>query len=638
MREDEWYESRLPDTCNHQRRSVEDVQVGLYLSLGVHGAASGSQPRAKFVDHVGRQRFSDLFHFHFCSLRKPYSVTSFAHRICCDCDPYTGSQYTCDADRVTLSDSKRLTAHMAEPERIRLHITPFNPVLFNSVVNESLRATATNVFYHQVQSDPKKGFGYLELPAADGEKLQKKLHGAILQGSKMKVETARPEKKRRHEDAEEGAEESVKRAKKEKRKRQQGEIPAQELPEGRHVKRGWTEPEKKTSKDKKSKREVSKFTNHPELLLKTKPAKREKSEKKPEDKKSKKTASEKNVVHEFENTTKFPTFLRSDNSARQGSPPTFQDGIGWVDSTGQVVEEVKGRASRAQRQKHVVATTNIPGSAVPSPIDSPIGAILAIPVPPSTTPVSEAVDDSAGATTTKSEIEDDSASSSSEDLSESLSSSDGSDEDSVSAPIKAADDEPLESESTPKATKQPSNDVSQVPDKVEGEVAAKEVHPLEALYKRRGDGPPKLGPLDTSFSFFGTGDMDDANGDAEDPHTPYTKQDLQFRGLRSAAPTPDTATIGRRFSFSFADGVDPEDEQDEDQGNTRSSVTPKAEPRVGGSDRRSPTPLERKEESEFARNFQDRRKSYNDAWKGKRREAKKKERQIENRRLSRRVV
>ena len=152
----------------------------------------------------------------------------------------------------------------------------------------------------------------------------------------------------------------------------------------------------------------------------------------------------------------------------------------------------------------------------------------------------------------------------------------------------------------------------------------KTVHPLEALYKRRKDGPPKPAPIDTSFSFFDNEDKaSDAGSATAEPRTPH------MRTIRSAAPTPDTAAIGRRFSFSFPDEVDPDEVEDEDLDETTI---------VGTTNDTSADKTPQPEQSEFARTFRQRRKEYNDMWKSRRREVKKTERQIENRRLSRRAA
>ncbi|KAF4436985.1 hypothetical protein FALBO_17425, partial [Fusarium albosuccineum] len=59
-------------------------------------------------------------------------------------------------------------------------------------------------------------------------------------------------------------------------------------------------------------------------------------------KRKKKGKSHEVTVHEFEKTTKFPSFLK--DSVPEGAPKTateFVEGKGWVDENGDVVETVK---------------------------------------------------------------------------------------------------------------------------------------------------------------------------------------------------------------------------------------------------------------------------------------------------------
>jgi len=143
-----------------------------------------------------------------------------------------------------------------------------------------------------------------------------------------------------------------------------------------------------------------------------------------------------------------------------------------------------------------------------------------------------------------------------------------------------------------------------------------------------------------------------------EPHTPFTRQDLQWRGLRSAAPTPDTAAIGRRFSFPWARDNAEEDDDDDGAGgaelkvNTRANAALQAvsEEEMDADVDANATPLGHKvakegeeegqqgEESEFSKWFWEHRGENNRAWKKRRREALKAERQRENRRTGRKVV
>ena len=117
------------------------------------------------------------------------------------------------------------------------------------------------------------------------------------------------------------------------------------------------------------------------------------------------------------------------------------------------------------------------------------------------------------------------------------------------------------------------------------------------------------------------------------PQTPHTKQDLEWRALRSAAPTPDTAGLGKRFRFAM-DGAEHNDEDSDDD--IDDEMLDNTTGTIGGA--RAAADGEAKEESEFRKWFYEHRGENNRAWKKKRKEAKKQQRQRENRRLSRKVV
>lgn len=152
------------------------------------------------------------------------------------------------------------------------------------------------------------------------------------------------------------------------------------------------------------------------------------------------------------------------------------------------------------------------------------------------------------------------------------------------------------------------------------------IHPLEALYKRSKT-PPSGSTLGDAqpFSFFG-GDDAESNQDTLDTpglQTPFTKQDLRLRGVRSGAPTPDTALIDRNgawkgFSNQQAGGEDQEVRGLYSQTPTsKSSSAHLVKPQVEG---------------DFTQWFWEHRGENNRAWKRKRREATKEQRQRDNRR------
>ena len=493
-------------------------------------------------------------------------------------------------------------------DRIRLHISPLNPELLRIVVPPAVLASASNISYHTLQTFPERNYGYVDLPAMEGKKIKKKLNGSILKGSKMRVEEARPSRKRKavgDDDVDKEIERERKSEKpKKKQKLENGVIPGYELSEGRKVKRGWTEPAK-ASKDKKSKggrstneakkkakAGASTYTDQSECLFKTKlpegseavPLKQ--SDEKAKNKKSK--GKEKEVViHEFENTTKHASFLRSNQTPLTTKPAQeFVEGRGWVDEDGNVLEEAKpskranlgselaGKTSPLAREskkkrKALLDTDRKPnGRALPppKPAKAPIKAI---------TPEEDDETSSSGT-----------SSSSSSSESEDDAHSDDEKEETALAPPSRPDIP------TVTVTPEPADDLSK-PDQP-AEAPSASVHPLEQLYKRsspRASPKPSLKPtstlrstprnpnlkVHTSFSFF-----DDDNDNAEDipktskefadpndnslitngsstrkssrvhknimiPQTPFTQLDYRERGIRSAAPTPDTAAPNKAY-------------------------------------------------------------------------------------------
>ena len=154
-----------------------------------------------------------------------------------------------------------------------------------------------------------------------------------------------------------------------------------------------------------------------------------------------------------------------------------------------------------------------------------------------------------------------------------------------------------------------------------------------------------------TFSFFGTGEDSDIEMDGNtaantEPQTPFNEQDLEWRTTRSAAPTPDTAAIGKRFSFSVMDDIDEDDDDDADgNGATTSSNTMLNGLGISGDSpaeslaQREPAQnSQEKEESDFAKWFFENRGENNKKWRLRRREAMKLKRKRENRRLTRRIV
>ncbi|KAL8854489.1 MAG: hypothetical protein Q9221_000760 [Calogaya cf. arnoldii] len=522
-------------------------------------------------------------------------------------------------------------------ETRRLHVSPLDPELLPIVLSGPLRHLASNISYHTLQSFPDKRYGYFDLPVLEAERLQKKLHGSILKGVKMKVEKARPEKATTAEDTQnEGSkQEDQKRTRRGKSAKIDGVLGGVELPDGRRVKRGWTEPAAKEEKqsikrDKKEKKaalkKASAHSDGPECLFKTKIPRNARSlstENTPEATKSKKRKrgqSERDVVvHEFDKTTKQATFLREDTDLDgKRSTTSYIKGKGWLDQDGNIIEKVDETTRTRRTARHLVpaigdsASTHdqnpkasktragrlrepAPGENIePASSGAPALESRQVNVP---TKGQAPLDRSAESPT------DDQTSSEGSDSSES---GDEVNTDQVRALSisRLSPTPPLE--------------------------ANKDVHPLEALFKRpqtAASQTPQKPSLEvkTGFSFFEPDEEVAGNTIVAIPQTPFTQQDFQERRLRSAAPTPDTAAPGKTsFGRLWSQGSGERDSESEEEREDITS-TPRAMNFPAKDD-----PEEEAEESEFAKWFYEHRGETNRAWKRRRREAAKEHRQKEN--------
>lgn len=454
----------------------------------------------------------------------------------------------------------------------------------------------------------------------EADKLKKKIHGFVLKGSKVRVEEAKPEKKRKADrDETEEERKERKKAKKEKKekkekkaKKEDGVIPGYELEDGRHVKRGWSEgKDKKKSKEQKMLFKTSIPPNAMPLeddkKSKSKEKKAKREEAKDGERKSRKTPK---VVEEF--AKKKHMIISAESDVK--SAAEYVEGKGWVDENGDIIEaeppsvkrqRAKDRALQQAEESRRAEEERRQAEAMEVDVEEP------------TEIAAQEVSDN-------------------EDAAED-------DVDSASAPSDdddSEDEEMADETLVPNETPAPASDLTTpVPE------AAREVHPLEALYKRAPDTAAEdgskhnLAPINTSFSFFNPEDVEDDEDEmvsvpAHLPQTPHTKQDLEWRALRSAAPTPDTAGLGKRFRFAM-DGAERNDDEDSDD-DMDDEIPENQAAAIGGA--RDAADGEAKEESEFRKWFYEHRGENNRAWKKKRKEAKKQQRQRENRRLSRKVV
>lgn len=521
------------------------------------------------------------------------------------------------------------------PPRVRLHINPFNEDLLKTYIPAAVLPLASNISYHKIETFPEKGFGYIELPAMEALKIKTKLNGSILKAQKVRVNEAKAEKRKTRQDADgaevAGEENDPPKKRRVKEKREEGVLPGVELPGGRKVKRGWTEPDSKLKskkgKDKgkdRKKQESSKFTTGPELLFRTKlppnvaPVSGKSSQQAKQKKQKSKKSARDATVHEFAKTTKHASFLKLPKTSDGKQAAEYVDGKGWVDEEGVVVEAEKlSKRSRISKKSQ-----EAPSSA--SRARSP----------------SKAAEPSAD-----SEVDSDAESSSIVSSSSELSDSSSAESETPVSPSQALQDASIESNvESPNSPTPPTTATS-----------PHDVHPLEALFKRpklassatASGSATKLAPIKTSFSFFGADGEDEDEIDVStrlaEPVTPFTRRDMQWREARSAAPTPDTAAIGKKFKLPWRDDEDEAEDEDEDgaaeddqeevPSNADSTPLTKRSSKAPGD-----AQDEEKGESEFAKWFWENRGETNRAWKQRRREALKAKRQRDNRRLGRKLV
>ncbi|PQE04595.1 suppressor srp40 protein [Rutstroemia sp. NJR-2017a BBW] len=439
----------------------------------------------------------------------------------------------------------------SDTEFTRLHITPLNPNLLSTIIPPSVLPNARNISYHTIETFPEKGYGFVDLPAMDADKLKKKLNGSILKGTKIRIEKARPavDLTPVAEPDEPAKPQKERKDPSKKRKRGEETIPAVELTD-RKVKRGWTTPAATIGKMKKEQKELkkvvkSKFTTT-EVAANAKGTEAVKTKQK-----SKKGKDA--VVHEFAKSTKFATFLRTSGGSGGGrgkSVKDFVDGKGWVDEDGNVVEEVKPKKQKTKESATDSSSESDSSSKDDSSSEGESSDGEEEKLPTKTIEHQDSSSESDSDTDDSSSSDShtvDAASDNSPDASSSDSSESESDSDSDSS----SDDEPTMSSPSKPSTVQPAPINTTISSPETSPI--QEIHPLEALYKR-----PKPDSTTTteanpvsSFSFFGPdadSDMEDAGaGEEQYPLTPFSKRDIEYRAIRSAAPTPDTAYANKRF-------------------------------------------------------------------------------------------
>ena len=110
------------------------------------------------------------------------------------------------------------------------------------------------------------------------------------------------------------------------------------------------------------------------------------------------------------------------------------------------------------------------------------------------------------------------------------------------------------------------------------------------------------------------------------PLTPFTQRDFEYRGMRSAAPTPDTAHPNKRFVWPTENS----DDEDED--------APSSPIRKGSSSKEGEKKEGASAESDFQKWFYENRGDTSRAWKKRRRTVAKEKRHRENRKRGERAA
>ena len=531
------------------------------------------------------------------------------------------------------------TTNQDQTQRIRLHISPFNESLVSSVLNPRLTPSASNISFHTLQTFPERNYGFVDLSATEGKKLKNKLHGSILKGVQLRVEEARPsrigseEGRNRNEEGDKCTRRIRYRRSSNPSYATGRAIAGLRLPDHRRVQRGWTKPSSsiRRSDSKKSKDQplpiqtitttaaatpsTSLHHGTSQCLFRVRlPANRtsisttSRSTKDGKMGKRRVQHDQRTVVREFSSTTKSSTFLRDENVDKKGKPVSqYVDGKGWVDEDGGVVEgvsgSVKGRMPGLRQE-----TRKRPSSRRSESKDQP--------EKPHETPQASPVDDLEAEVVS---IPAEKTPLTSSRRTSRTGRSKGSAEGQESPRKKSVHSSGHRTGPGLSITIPGEVTVSQPGNTTAG--SSKEVHPLESIFKKSVlpghvnatttttmTATPKttIESKEQPFSFFGHIDDDDDDSKEEGernrkrtegvnlisavPPTPFTQQDFQHRVLRSAAPTPDTAAPGKRFSFSWRrddedatvndddDDEDADDDEEDDGDEHRQRSTP-VEPR-----------------------------------------------------------
>lgn len=544
----------------------------------------------------------------------------------------------------------------------RLHITPLTAETAPALLPASLLTpeARASISYHTLPAFPEKPFGYVDLPSDAAKELRKKLHNLMFRGVKVRVWDALPSTwENRLEEGKETEEERrerkrVKRAKKEAKKAEEGVVKGVQLPDDRKVARGWVEKTSRNEgeKDKERKKERREKKEKGECLFKAgippnkadllkekkkknvegevvvKQTKEEKAlEKelvKEEKREKKKDARKKRVIKEFENTQKFPSFLKSSQLDPTRGPTDmvgeFVEEVGWVDGKGTVVEVKPKSRKERKKEEAAAAAAAAEAAAAAAALLEPVVVKEPTPDPDAIEIVKATENDrmdvdamsdsseeefndipetkekaSSPAAEEDSESEDEAEEADTMEIEPTVAEPEVLEEESeaeVEAEAESSDESEAEvesdaeveseaeveananadAESSDDSSAEEDNESSDSDSDSKATPASKKkpslqpivtVHPLEALYK------PATAPtddLDTASAFkFGFAAENDSDDEAPTVSTPHRDPSR----YRSSAPTPETAIGSKRF-FS------PASVSDDESSDTFAPSTPRA--------------------------------------------------------------
>lgn len=549
-------------------------------------------------------------------------------------------------------------------ERRRLHVTPLNPELLSAVLPQQLLEKATDISFHTIQTFPEKSFAYINLPLEEADRLRKKLNGCLFRGQKMKVEEARPTRSSTRKESSRKDEASPPRnskRSKQKTKEDGDTISAIELSKDRKVKRGWTEPEsvdasekRKSKKTKKRKSKEASITGGTECLFKAKlpstaSAGQIRHEKSERGQKRKRTGQDsETIVHEYRNSTRHDETYKSSVKADGVKQATeYVDDKGWVDDGGNVVEQASKRRKNAPRGVDQGSSKRETSTTFKAALAKPKAG-------------KEAEEDVSDATSSSgtSNSDGEGGEESEESGGHNVGTTDDEPHTTAAAPaglgISSTDGNEMQSVeverlSISRSSGSPVPHVDTHPASQSTSHPSVEIFPSQELFKRPSiaasqSQTPKKPQLEvsTSFSFFDPDSHAEAQGGTSSmlmPQTPFTQQDIRHRRQRSAAPTPDTAAVGKTFGDVWGGGMiaddddnaeEEDEEEDEDgKGGDTNERADGEEPSEKLEKSEGNKGEDTKEESEFAKFFWDQRGPNNRAWKRGRREAAKEKRKQE---------